>query len=1029
MLRIVELLFAQLAKPLAFLGKISSLHPIHSLLITSLIASFAYLSIIQEYVSDGLSYEDAGSDLVHFYQSASGSSWTQVDDLSKLDNKAVSHYNVVPLEFSRGGDLSIPQVEGAVEVGSPELKFLIKDASVDLESEFESLNEIPAGTSAEGADQQFWKYRGFHGKLNKYSDLLLKYYNNLINLIKGAERFDIAIVTAAYTAMWYTFIVLFYDMKKSGSKFWLGFSALISSFFAFLFGLYTTTRFLNLDVPVLSLTEGIPFLVATVGFKSKSELAKQVLTQYSSKDYLSKGSSFVIYNSIKEQAVALLNDHLLVILAFTGCSVYAGDLEALRNFCILSSLILVFDTILTVTFFSSVLSLKLEMNVIHKTTILKQTLQEDGLTNDTVDKVLKDSSSDSNSSISYERNTLLSLIKISAISLFIGFHIYGFGSAWLYDLTFSSSSINKNLKIGEQIFNKLPSGSNGILITLYPSRVFLPQNVKIQIEDLILSIYHYISTGIRDKFISKSLLFAFTVSISINIYLLNIARFHTSKVSSDLKSSTSVKKSRTKSLSVPSSAGAPNSNSSTATPLKKSDSSDEITKSSEILSSDTEGEIHSPRSLETLVELMKDGKVKSLYDDEVVSLVTNSKLPLYALEKQLGDTTRAVCVRRKALAVLADAPVLNTMKLPYLHYDYDRVFGACCENVVGFMPLPVGIAGPLIIDNKPYHIPMATTEGCLVASAMRGCKAINLGGGVTTVLTKDGMTRGPCVEFPNLARAGACKIWLDSEEGQSEMKKAFNSTSRFARLQDIKTAIAGTLVYIRFRATTGDAMGMNMISKGVEFSLKQMVEEFGWDDMQIISVSGNYCIDKKPSAINWIEGRGKSVVAEAIIPKDAVSKVMKSNVKALVELNVSKNLVGSAMAGSIGGFNAHAANILTAVFLALGQDPAQNVESSQCITLMKENEDGDLQISVSMPCIEVGTIGGGTILDPQGSMLELLGVRGPADIPGENARQLAKIIASIVLAAELSLCSALAAGHLVQSHMTHNRAGAGAAKK
>ncbi|KAG9840633.1 3-hydroxy-3-methylglutaryl-CoA reductase 2, partial [Aureobasidium melanogenum] len=254
-------------------------------------------------------------------------------------------------------------------------------------------------------------------------------------------------------------------------------------------------------------------------------------------------------------------------------------------------------------------------------------------------------------------------------------------------------------------------------------------------------------------------------------------------------------------------------------------------------------------------------------------------------------------------------------------------------------------------------------------------------------------------------------------------KDAFNSTSRFARLQHLKAALAGTYLYIRFKTTTGDAMGMNMISKGVEQALSVM-KESGFEDMAVISVSGNYCTDKKPAAINWIDGRGKSVVAEAIIPGEVVRSVLKSDVDALVELNVSKNLIGSAMAGSIGGFNAHAANIVTAIFLATGQDPAQNVESSNCITVMK-NLHGNLQISVSMPCIEVGTIGGGTVLEPQAAMLDLLGVRGahPTN-PGDNARQLARIVAAGVLAGELSLCAALAAGHLVRAHMAHNRSAA-----
>jgi hydroxymethylglutaryl-CoA reductase (NADPH) len=192
------------------------------------------------------------------------------------------------------------------------------------------------------------------------------------------------------------------------------------------------------------------------------------------------------------------------------------------------------------------------------------------------------------------------------------------------------------------------------------------------------------------------------------------------------------------------------------------------------------------------------------------------------------------------------------------------------------------------------------------------------------------------VAFPTLTRAGAAKIWLDSSEGQRIMTKAFNSTSRFARLQSMKTAMAGTYLYIRFKTTTGDAMGMNMISKGVEYALQVMATESGFDDMSIISLSGNFCTDKKPAAVNWIDGRGKAVVAEAIIPGDIVRNVLKSDVNALVELNVAKNLIGSAMAGSIGGFNAHASNIVTAIFLATGQDPAQNVESSNCITIMKK---------------------------------------------------------------------------------------------
>lgn len=173
----------------------------------------------------------------------------------------------------------------------------------------------------------------------------------------------------------------------------------------------------------------------------------------------------------------------------------------------------------------------------------------------------------------------------------------------------------------------------------------------------------------------------------------------------------------------------------------------------------------------------------------------------------------------------------------------------------------------------------------------------------------------------------------DCGVGASILREAFDSTSRFARLQKLKCAIAGRTIYVRFATSTGDAMGMNMISKGTEKALEAMAEYF--PEMSVLALSGNYCTDKKPAAINWIEGRGKSVVAEAVIPGKVVKTVLKTTVADLCNLNVKKNLIGSALAGSIGGFNAHAANILTAMFLATGQDPAQNVESSMCMTLME----------------------------------------------------------------------------------------------
>lgn len=172
-----------------------------------------------------------------------------------------------------------------------------------------------------------------------------------------------------------------------------------------------------------------------------------------------------------------------------------------------------------------------------------------------------------------------------------------------------------------------------------------------------------------------------------------------------------------------------------------------------------------------------------------------------------------------------------------------------------------------------------------------------------------------------------------------------------------------------------------------------------------------------------IDGRGKSVVVEAIIPEAVVRDVLKTTPDALVETNYAKNLIGSAVAGSIGGYNAHAANIVTAVFLATGQDPAQNVESSNCMTLIEKvsPDSNDIYISCTMPTMEVGTVGGGTALSPQSSMLTLLGVKGSAESSGDNARTLARVVASATMAGELSLLAALSSGHLISSHMKLNR--------
>ncbi|KAG6401460.1 hypothetical protein SASPL_138317 [Salvia splendens] len=424
-----------------------------------------------------------------------------------------------------------------------------------------------------------------------------------------------------------------------------------------------------------------------------------------------------------------------------------------------------------------------------------------------------------------------------------------------------------------------------------------------------------------------------------------------------------------------------------------------------------------PKSDDDILKICKKIEV-SADDEEIIKSVVEGKIPSYALESKLGDCRRAAAIRREALQ-------RNTGKslegLPLEGLDYESILGQCCEMPVGYVQIPVGIAGPLLLDECEYSVPMATTEGCLVASTNRGCKAIYASGGATSSLYRDAMTRAPVVRFGSAKRAAELKLFLEDPLNFETLSLVFNSSSRFGRLQSIKCAVAGKNLYIRFSCSTGDAMGMNMVSKGVQNTLDFLTNQF--PDMDVMGISGNYCSDKKPAAVNWIEGRGKSVVCEAVIQGDIVNKVLKTDVASLVELNMLKNLTGSAVAGALGGFNAHASNIVSAIYIATGQDPAQNIESSHCITMMEAVNDGkDLHVSVIMPCIEVGTVGGGTQLASQSACLNLLGVKGAnKEAPGSNARLLATIVAGSVLAGELSLMSAIAAGQLVKSHMKYNR--------
>ena len=338
------------------------------------------------------------------------------------------------------------------------------------------------------------------------------------------------------------------------------------------------------------------------------------------------------------------------------------------------------------------------------------------------------------------------------------------------------------------------------------------------------------------------------------------------------------------------------------------------------------------------------------------------------------------------------------------------------ENMIGAVQVPLGVAGLLKINgeyaNAEYYIPLATTEGGLVASVNRGCSVITKSGGANVRIFEDEMTRAPVFKLDSIERTKKFYEWVKRPEIFDQMKKIAERTTRFGKLIAVKPFVTGTYVYLRFSYDTKDAMGMNMVTIATDAVLHLIEDEFG---AQAITLSGNMCTDKKPASISTILGRGKTVVAEVTIPKEIIKEYLKCTPDAMFEVNYSKNLLGSARAGSI-GFNAHAANIIAAIYIACGQDAAHVVEGSTAITSMELTKYDEIHCSVTLPTLPVGTVGGGTGLGTQRDCLNILDVSGAGEIPGANSRKFAEIVASAVLAGEISLIGAQAAGHLARAH-------------
>jgi hydroxymethylglutaryl-CoA reductase (NADPH) len=336
------------------------------------------------------------------------------------------------------------------------------------------------------------------------------------------------------------------------------------------------------------------------------------------------------------------------------------------------------------------------------------------------------------------------------------------------------------------------------------------------------------------------------------------------------------------------------------------------------------------------------------------------------------------------------------------------------EQFVGVAQVPVGLAGPLLVDGEhaqgEFYVPLATAEGTLVASYNRGMRLLHEAGGVTTTIMADHMQRAPAFLFASAREARSFAAWLDDH--YDEIKAAAETTTRSGRLQEIEKYSAGRILYTRFNYTTGDAAGQNMTGKATQAACQWIREHH--PDIEHHFLESNFATDKKTSQINMLRTRGKRVIAEATIPNELFHRIMRSDSELMYRARQVSNL-GGFMSG-VNNNGAHSANGITAMFIATGQDAANVAESSAAFVYAELRENGDYYYAVTIPSLIVATYGGGTGLATQREYLEMLGCYGK-----DKVRKFTEIVAATVLCGELSLGSAIVAEEWVASHDLYGR--------
>ncbi|HXW97940.1 MAG TPA: hydroxymethylglutaryl-CoA reductase [Gemmatimonadales bacterium] len=356
------------------------------------------------------------------------------------------------------------------------------------------------------------------------------------------------------------------------------------------------------------------------------------------------------------------------------------------------------------------------------------------------------------------------------------------------------------------------------------------------------------------------------------------------------------------------------------------------------------------------------------------------------------------------------------VKLQHLNrYSFDpQLTKGNIENFTGVAQVPIGFAGPLKVNGEhaqgEFVIPLATSEGTLVASYNRGMKVLNLSGGVTCTIQADHMQRAPVFVFDSAREARAFRDWVD--EHMTDIRREAETTTRVGKLQFIDTYLASKFAYLRFNFATGDAAGQNMVGRATFAACSWILENN--TTVRRFYLESNLATDKKASQVNLMRTRGKRVTAECVIKREVLLDVMRVEPESL-HYHWGVANVGAILSGANNN-GLHSPNAITAMFIATGQDVANVAEGSAGIVYVELTPARDLYLSITIPSLIVATHGGGTHLPTQRECLEILGCVGKGKV-----HKFAEIVAGVVLAGEISLAAAISSLEWVSSHEEYGR--------